>query len=105
MFNPAIPEDAKHLPFSVFESALTEGTDIDKAGKFVELEVGVEAGEAERIAVDDVANENTSDSDPTGRRLTTAYTLLTTTQKLLALVVRGTLSPCCTIVCVSFSNT
>lgn len=67
LFNPNIADDAKQLPFAVFESALTDGTDNEKTGKFVQLELGVEAGEAERIAVDDVANENTSDSDPTGR--------------------------------------
>lgn len=67
LFNPNIPKDTKQLPFAVFESALTEGADTEKTGKFVQLELGVEAGEAERIAVDDVANENAGDSDPTGR--------------------------------------
>ncbi|EJT46784.1 COP9 complex subunit 6 [Trichosporon asahii var. asahii CBS 8904] len=67
LFNPDIQDDAKQLPFAVFESALTDGTEADKAGKFVQLEVGVEAGEAERIAVDDVANESASDSDPSGQ--------------------------------------
>jgi hypothetical protein len=38
LFNPDIPEDAQALPFTVYESALTEGADGD--GKFVQLEVG-----------------------------------------------------------------
>ena len=104
LFNPDIPNDAKQLPFTVFESALTEGTDTEKTGKFVQLELGVEAGEAERIAVDDVANENASDSDPTGRELWTVHRQLIIFQKLLASVVKGTLSPCCMIVCASSSS-
>lgn len=41
----------------MYESALAEGSGIageDAKGKFVQLEYGVETGEAERIAVDGV---------------------------------------------------
>lgn len=65
LFSPEAADLGKQLPFSVYESALTESTEQDE-GKFVPLDVGIEAGEAERIAVDDVANENAGDGDPTG---------------------------------------
>lgn len=84
LFNPDIQDDAKQLPFAVFESALTDGTEADKAGKFVQLEVGVEAGEAERIAVDDVANESASDSDPSGREFRQRTLRLIIAQRSLA---------------------
>lgn len=67
LFNPDIPEDAQALPFTVYESALTEGADGD--GKFVQLEVGVETGEAERIAVDGITKEVGGDGDTSGREL------------------------------------
>lgn len=64
LFNPDIPDDTQVLPFTVYESALTEG---GEGGKFVQLECGVETGEAERIAVDGVTKEVGGDGDTSGR--------------------------------------
>lgn len=67
-FNPIIQEGAKQLPFAVYESALTEGaTETDGEGKFVQLDCGIETGEAERIAVDGVTKDASGDADPSGR--------------------------------------
>lgn len=66
VYNPSIPEDAQQLPFTVYESALSEG-DADQQNKFIQLECGVETGEAERIAVDGITMEGSGDADPTGR--------------------------------------
>lgn len=65
LFNPVIPEGAQSLPFSVYESALEAGE--EGGGKFVQLECGVETGEAERIAVDGIAKEVGGDGDLSGR--------------------------------------
>lgn len=51
-FNDEIPPGAKDLPLTIYESALSEGTDSDAGAKFVKLDYGIESGEAERIAVD-----------------------------------------------------
>jgi len=67
VFNPDIPEGAQSLPFTVYESAL-EGEGSSSAGRFVQLECGVETGEAERIAVDGITKEVGGDGDETGRK-------------------------------------
>lgn len=59
-FDPASTSSSnQELPFRVFESALAEGAagasgDAGSNAQFVQLEYGVETGEAERIAVDGV---------------------------------------------------
>lgn len=68
LFNPHIADDAKHLPFTAYEAALPEGDAGERAdGKFVQLESGIETGEAERIAVDGVTKEASGETDQTGR--------------------------------------
>lgn len=62
LFDADMASDSKQLPFNVYESSLTEG-----GGKFVQLESGIETGEAERVAVDGVTKEASDESDPTGR--------------------------------------
>lgn len=67
LFNPDIPQNTKVLPFSVYESALPEGDqDSDKEGKFVQLDCGIETGEAERIAVDGVTKDGSGEIDQSG---------------------------------------
>lgn len=69
LFDADIADDAKQLPFTVYESALPEG-DEKAESKFVQLESEIETGEAERVAVDGVTKEAAGESDPTGRELT-----------------------------------
>ena len=55
LFDPSAPHE-QHLPLKVYEAALAEGAKQDQSdGGFVELEFGIETGEAERIAVDGVS--------------------------------------------------
>ncbi|WVF65711.1 hypothetical protein IAT40_000442 [Kwoniella sp. CBS 6097] len=57
LFNPHGVTGTQNLPIKVYESALTEGNKENglQGGQFVELEYGIETGEAERIAVDGVS--------------------------------------------------
>lgn len=56
MFDPTPSPGSQTLPLKVYEAALAEGgKESESEGKFVELEYGIETGEAERIAVDGVS--------------------------------------------------
>ncbi|WVQ93357.1 hypothetical protein IAU59_000425 [Kwoniella sp. CBS 9459] len=57
LFDPRGVSGTQNLPIRVYESALTEGkTENERhGGQLVELEYGIETGEAERIAVDGVS--------------------------------------------------
>jgi COP9 signalosome complex subunit 6 len=63
LFHPSSTPD-QDLPVTIYESALAEGSNDDEsAGKFVELEYGIETGEAERIAGDGVSRGDTGGGD------------------------------------------
>jgi COP9 signalosome complex subunit 6 len=102
VFNPDIPEGAQTLPFNVYESAL-EGEASGASGRFVQLECGVETGEAERIAVDGITKEVGGDGDETGREL--LITSEADSQKSRPSRCSVMLLPCCTIVLSCLSNT
>ncbi|OCF31345.1 COP9 signalosome complex subunit 6 [Kwoniella heveanensis BCC8398] len=57
LFDPHGISGTQNLPIKVYESALTEGGKEtgNQGGQFVELQYGIETGEAERIAVDGVS--------------------------------------------------
>ncbi len=56
LFDPTPAERSQTLPLKVYEAALAEGGKENQGeGKFVQLEYGIETGEAERIAVDGVS--------------------------------------------------
>ena len=55
LFDPSAPHE-QNLPLKVYEAALAEGGKQEQSeGGFVQLEFGIETGEAERIAVDGVS--------------------------------------------------
>ncbi|WOO83447.1 putative phospholipasec [Vanrija pseudolonga] len=89
IFNPAIPQGTKQLPFTVFES-LGDGGESEREGKFVQVDYGIETGEAERIAVDGVAKESGGDTDPTGQiaTLTTQRNAIAMLQERVAVIVQ-----------------
>ncbi|GFZ51424.1 hypothetical protein JCM24511_09186 [Saitozyma sp. JCM 24511] len=63
LFHPSSTSN-QDLPVTIYESALAEGSNDDEsAGKFVELEYGIETGEAERIAVDGVSRGDMGGGD------------------------------------------
>lgn len=63
LFHPSSTSN-QDLPVTIYESALAEGSnDGESAGKFVELEYGIETGEAERIAVDGVSRGDMGGGD------------------------------------------
>ncbi|TXT08758.1 hypothetical protein VHUM_02886 [Vanrija humicola] len=88
IFNPAIPQGTKQLPFTVFES-LGDGGESEREGKFVQVDYGIETGEAERIAVDGVAKETGGDTDPTGQiaTLTSQRNAIAMLQERVAVIV------------------
>ena len=52
------------MPIKAYEAAITEGGRVsDDHVKFVELEYGIETGEAERIAVDGISRGGTGDGE------------------------------------------
>ncbi|KAK8843443.1 hypothetical protein IAR55_007100 [Kwoniella newhampshirensis] len=56
IFHPDPTPGSQALPITIYEAALAEGGKESEAeGKFVQLEYGIETGEAERIAVDGVS--------------------------------------------------
>ena len=56
LFDPTPAPGSQALPLAVYEAALPEGgKENDVEGQFVQLEYGIETGEAERIAVDGVS--------------------------------------------------
>lgn len=104
VFDPAIPAGAKALPFAVYESALeaalegeAKAADAGAAGgMFIQLECGIETGEAERIAVEGVTKEVGADGDETGRayKISIAWLELSlTTQKSRPSPCSATLLP------------
>lgn len=68
LFDPTPSAVSQTLPFKVYEAALAEGGDESEAeGMFVELEYGIETGEAERIAVDGVSRGGIEGDDSSGK--------------------------------------
>lgn len=65
LFDPSPASDSQALPLKIYESATVTDTtgETSEEGKFVELEYGIETGEAERIAVDGVAKGGTGEED------------------------------------------
>ncbi|KGB76050.1 COP9 signalosome complex subunit 6 [Cryptococcus deuterogattii R265] len=73
LFDPSPASDSQALPLKIYESATVTDTtgETSEEGKFVELEYGIETGEAERIAVDGVAKGGTGEEDTAVAHLTT----------------------------------
>lgn len=65
LFDPDPASGTQALPLKIYESATVTDTtgEISGEGKFVELEYGIETGEAERIAVDGVAKGGAGEED------------------------------------------
>ncbi|OWT38922.1 COP9 signalosome complex subunit 6 [Cryptococcus neoformans Bt1] len=73
LFDPNPASGTQALPLKIYESATVTDTtgDTSGEGKFVELEYGIETGEAERIAVDGVAKGGAGEEDTAIAHLTT----------------------------------